>query len=150
MTIAAQIEQDIMVTMKAREQEKLDALRMVRAALKNEQIAVGHELADEAVHKVLGRLLKQRQEAAQQYRQGGRTEAADKEDREAKLIESYLPAQLTDEEIKTMVAQAITATSARGPADFGKVMGAVMKTVAGRADGTRIAALVKEQLNINS
>lgn len=146
MSLIAQIESDVTAALKAREQEKLDALRMVRAALKNEQIAVGHELADEEVCKVLGRLVKQRQEAAEQYRQGGRTEAADKEEREATLIESYLPAQLADAELTTMVAEAIKTTGANGPADFGKVMGAVMKTVAGRASGDRIAALVKKKL----
>lgn len=144
--ITRQIDADLTAAMKAREQETLDALRMVRAALQNEHIALGHDLADEEVTQVLRRLLKQRREAAGQYQAGGRTEAAAHEEREAKLIEAYLPNQLDDDALKSLIDQTIQATGATGQADFGKVMSRVMGQLGGRADGARVTELVRQHL----
>lgn len=146
MSLITQIESDITSAMKAREQEKLDALRMVRAAFQNEQIALGHELTEAEAHKVISRLIKQRRDSAEQYRAGDRTEQADKEEAEAKLLEAYLPAQLSDDDLRSLVTEAISATGANGAADFGKVMGAVMAKTQGAADGNRVSALVREAL----
>lgn len=149
MSLTQQIESDVIVAMKAREQEKLDALRMVRAALKNEQIALRHELTDDEVQKVLRRLIKQRKEAAEQFRTGGRAETADKEEREATLIAGYLPTPLSDTELEEIVKETIAATGATSAADFDKVMGQVMAKTKGQADGTRVAKKVKDQLGAN-
>lgn len=147
MGLIEQIESKITTAMKAREQTTLDALRMVRAAFQNEQIALGHELSEEEAQKVMSRLIKQRRDSAEQYRAGNRSEQADKEEAEAKLLEAYLPAQLSDDELRTMVTEVISNTGATGAADFGKVMGAVMTKTKGAADGNRVSVLVRELLS---
>lgn len=144
--LTAQIESDLTTALKTREQEKLDALRLVRAALKNEQISLGHELVDEEVQKVLSRLIKQRKEAADHYRAGGRAESALKEEREAKLIQAYVPTQLADAELEAIVRETITEIDASGSRDFGKVMSQVMAKTKGQADGNRVATLVRSEL----
>ncbi|MEK7460804.1 MAG: GatB/YqeY domain-containing protein [Patescibacteria group bacterium] len=146
MSLTEQIEQDTVSAMKARNQEKLDALRLVRAALKNEQITLGHALSDEESHKVLARLIKQRHEAADHFRKAGRTESADKEEREANLIGSYLPTQLTNAELTQIVDEVITTIGATSAADFGKVMGQVMARTKGQADGNVVSELVRQRL----
>lgn len=145
MTLIEQLEQDTVTAMKARDQMRLDTLRMLRAALKNEQIAIGHELAEAEVLKILNRQIKQRREAADHYRVGGRTEAALKEETEARLIKTYLPAKLSDEELLAIITEVVQTIGASGSADFGKIMGPVMTKIAGRADGDRVAKLVKSQ-----
>lgn len=146
MTTQEQIESDLIVAMKAREQERLDALRLVKAALKNELIALGHELTEEESLKVLNRLMKQRKEAALEYRKVGKEETAVKEENEAAMIQKYLPAQMDDTELTTIIKSVIAASGATGTNDLGKVMGAVMQKIAGRADGTRVSTVVKSLL----
>jgi uncharacterized protein YqeY len=96
---------------------------------------------------VLRRERKRRLDAAEQFRAGGRAELADKEESEATLISGYLPAELSDEDLGAIVTEKIEQTGAASPADMGKVMGAVMPAVGGRADGKRVSALVKEKLS---
>lgn len=146
MALQEQITHDLTAAMKERQQEKLDSLRMLSAALKNEQIALGHELSDDEVLKVISRQIKQRREAADQYRIGGREESAQKEEAEAAIFEVYLPAQMSDQELTKIVDAALAATGAAGIADMGKVIGAVRAKTGNAADGSRIAALVKEKL----
>ena len=104
-------------------------------------------LTDDDVTAVLRKEAKIRQEAIDQYRQAGRTEQAAKETREKKLIEHYLPAGLTDEELDKLVTQAISETGATSKADIGKVMSTVMAKVQGRADGGRVSQLVRSKLS---
>lgn len=147
MSLTSKITSDLMAAMKARDQERLDALRMVQAAFKNAQIDLGHELSDDEAIKVISRLIKQRREAAEQYRAGGRAELADKEAAEAKLLASYLPQQISDDELKKIVEEVITQIGATGPADAGRVIGAVIARVKGSADGNRVAAIVRTALS---
>lgn len=146
MSLIDRIENDITTAMKTRDQITLDALRMARAALQNEKIALGHELSDQETQKVLSRLVKQRHDAAEQFRAGNRAEQAAKEENEAGLLETYLPTQLSDDKLRELVTAAITATGAAGSADFGKVMSMVMAQTKGVAEGNRVSALVREVL----
>ena len=146
MSIKETIEHNIIIAMKAHNQEELDALRMARAALKNEEIALGHDVDEPEMQKVLQKLIKQRREAAEQYKLASRTNSMDKELREAALLEQYLPAQMDDATLKTIIQKVITETGAAGVADTGKVIGAVVKQTQGQADGTRISQLVRELL----
>src|SRR5437588_10402822 len=138
MSMIEQVRADITSAMKAAERERAAALRMVLSELqKAEKEGGDDELA------VLRRERKRRLEAAEQFRGGGRPELADKEESEAELITGYLPAELDDDELDALVAEAIAQTGATGPKDMGQVMKAVMANVAGRADGKRVSARVR-------
>ena len=127
--------------MKAGERERVRALRMVADALQKAEKDNGGEPVE-----VLQRERKRRLEAAEAYRDGGRAEAADAEQREADLIASYLPEQISDDELKQIVGDAVAESGASSPQEMGKVMAVVMPKVKGRADGKRVSAAVKEML----
>lgn len=148
MALAEQIQSDLTAAMKARDAETVATLRMVVAAIKNARVAEGHsgEVSDAEVTDLLTKQAKQRAEAAEAYDQAGRDELAAKERRELEIIRGYLPEQLDDAEVARIVDEAIAATGAEGPADVGKVMGAVMPKVKGRADGKQVNAIVRERL----
>jgi uncharacterized protein len=129
------------VAMKAGERDKVGALRMIANALQQE--AKGGDADDVAV---LRRERKRRLEAAEAYRNGGSVDRADAEEAEARLIETYLPAEISDDELGQLVADAVAQSGAEGPQDMGKVMGAVMPKVDGRADGKRVSSAVRERL----
>jgi len=140
-TVIEQVRTDMTGAMKSGERERVGALRMVLSEL---QKAAKEDGGDELA--VLRRERKRRLEAAEQFRAGGRPELADKEESEAELIQGYLPAELDDDELDALVAEAIAQTGATGPKDMGQVMKAVMANVAGRADGKRVSARVREAL----
>lgn len=146
MSLVERIDQELKDAMKGGDSAKLGTLRLVRSALKNKQIELGHDLSDDEVLAVLKKEVKQRRESVGQYTAGGRTELAEKESAEIALLEQYLPAELSDDELATIVDEAIAASGASSPADMGKVMGVAMGKVAGRADGTRVSALVRAKL----
>lgn len=127
--------------MKAKETERVQALRLIVSEL---QCAAKDGNADEVA--ILQTARKKRLEAAKAFRDGGRDEAADQEESEAILIEAYLPAQLSDEDLAAIVASTIEEVGATSMADMGKLMGAVMPKVKGQADGNRVQAAVKERL----
>ncbi len=140
-SITDQVRTDINGAMKARETERVGALRMVLSELqKAAKEGGGDELA------VLRRERKRRLEAAEQFRHGGRPELAEREESEAELIAGYLPAELDDSELDAIVSAAITETGATSPKDMGAVMKAVMAKAGGRADGKRASARVREAL----
>jgi uncharacterized protein len=137
-----QVRGDMTRAMKAREKDRLGALRMVLSELqKAEKDGSTDELA------VLRRERKRRLEAAEQFRDGGRPELAEREEAEARIIETYMPAELDDAELEAIVRAAIAETGARDPKDVGQVMKAVMAKAGGRADGKRASARVREALN---
>ncbi len=146
MSLVEQVDQATTNAMKSRDQVRVDTLRMVRAAFKNEEIAVGHALSDDEAIKVLQRQIKQRTDAAEQYRTAGRTDAAEKEEAEKTMIGDFLPEQMADADLDALVTAAITETGAASAADMGKVIGAVRTKAGSAADGSRIAAAVKAQL----
>jgi uncharacterized protein YqeY len=141
-TLAEKIRADLTVAMKARDAERVSTLRMVQAALKNEQIEKGHELADEEVQAVLRRAVKQRQDSIEQFTKGGRQDLADKEAAELKLLDIYLPKQMGDEEIEAVVRDVITAVGATSKKDSGKVMKEVMARYKGVIDGKKVQEVV--------
>lgn len=141
MSVLDQVQADVRTAMKAGERERAGALRMVVDALQKDA-KLGN--ADEVA--VLQRERKKRLEAAAAYRDAGRGEQAEAESYEAGLIESYLPAQLSDEELADLIEAAVTETGAREPRQIGEVMSALMPKLGGRADGKRVSAAVRERL----
>jgi uncharacterized protein len=147
MTIVEQITKDLTQAMKAKEQLRLDTLRMVKTALKNREIDLGHALDDAEALKILSTLVKQRHDSAEQFTKGGRQELADKELAEIKFIETYLPAAVGEAEIEQIVTDTIQQLGATSPKDMGSVMKAVMAKLAGQpVDGKIVNNLVRQKL----
>ena len=141
MTLTDQVKADLTTAMKAGEKDRVGTLRLVLSELqKDAKEGKGDELA------VLRRERKRRHESARAFRDGGRADLAEAEDAEAVIIEAYLPAELGDDELQRIVADAVAQTGAESPRDMGKVMPVVMQQVAGRADGRRVSQHVKEAL----
>jgi uncharacterized protein len=141
MSLLNQVQDDVKAAMKAGERERVHALRMVADALQKAEKDNGGDPVE-----VLQRERKRRLEAAEAYRDGGRVEAAEAEEREADLIASYLPEQLSDDELNAIVGDAVAESGASSPQEMGKVMAVVMPKVKGLADGKRVSAAVKEML----
>lgn len=146
--LADQIQSDLKTAMKARDTQAVAALRMVLARIKETRVSAGHgdEVTDEEVQTLIGREAKRRTEAAQAFSDAGRDELAAKEEAELAILQRYLPQQMSDDELTAVIDETIAATGASSAGDFGKVMGAVMPKVKGRADGARVNALVRERL----
>ncbi len=145
-SLKARIEQDMKAALKARDQRRLRALRLVLAALQQKEKEGGGGLDEAAVIAVLERLAKQRREAAEQYEAAGRAEQAGQERYELELIRSYLPEPLDEAELERLVEEAVAATGAQGMRDMGKVMGWLKPRVQGRADMGALSARVKARL----
>ncbi|MEK7637383.1 MAG: GatB/YqeY domain-containing protein [Patescibacteria group bacterium] len=146
MLIHQQIEQDYLTAFKAHDQARVDVLRLVKAAIKNAEIDLRkHELTDAEATTVLMKEAKKRKESIAMYRQGNRPELAAAEEAELTAISSYLPTQISDEEIAMAVGAAVAELKPT-PKDFGRVMSAVMAKIKGQADGNRVAAAVKQLL----
>jgi hypothetical protein len=138
---------DMTDALRSRDQVRLRTLRMALSSITNEEVSgKAHELSDEDTLKVLTREAKKRREAAEAYTAAGRAEQAAAERAEGEVLAGYLPAQLPDDELASLVTAAIAATGAAGMPAMGKVMKAVTPQVAGRADGARVAAEVRRQL----
>jgi uncharacterized protein YqeY len=142
------LQADLSVAMKARDEVRTRTLRMALTALTNEEVSgkQARELSDDEVVKVLQREAKKRREAAEAFAGAGRTEQAEAERAEGVVLDEYLPAQLGDDELAALVADAIAETGADGPRAMGQVMKVVTPKVAGRADGRRVSGEVKRQL----
>jgi uncharacterized protein len=148
MALTDQLQADMTAAMKARDAETVGTLRMVIAAVRNAKVAAGHsgDVTDEETLQLLTREAKKRSEAAEAYDAAGRDELAAKERRELEIIRRYLPEQLDDDTLRTLVDEAIAESGASDPSDLGKVMSAVMPKVKGRADGKAVNAMVRERL----
>jgi uncharacterized protein YqeY len=146
MTITERVQSDVAIAAKARDQQRLAALRLVLDALKKASKEARGELDEGSEIAVLQRERKRRAEAAAAYREAGRDETAASEDAEAALIDEYLPEQLSDDELDRIVSEALAESGAESAKEMGKVMAAVMPKVGGRADGKRVSALVREKL----
>ena len=142
------LQADLTRAMRERDELKLATLRMALAAVTNEEVAgkAARELADDEVVRVLTREAKRRREAADAFTSGGRPELAERELAEGRVLDEYLPAQLSDDELRALVASAIEETGAERPRGLGAVMKVVTPRVAGRAEGGRVAAEVRRQL----
>lgn len=147
MTLVEKVDQDLVAAMKAREELRLSVLRMTKTALKNKQIELGMALDDAQAVAVLRTMVKQRHDSVEQFRKGGREDLATKEEQEIKILEAYLPAAASDEEIEAAVAEALAETGITSVKDMGKVMKAAMAKLAGKnADGKRVSEKVKAKL----
>jgi len=140
------INADLIVAMKAKNENVVSALRMLKSAIKYKEVDLKREVTDEDVIEVLSKQAKQRKESIEGFEKGGRAESAAKEKAELALIETFLPAALTDEELSKLVAEAVQATGAAGPKDMGKVMGWLNSKIKGKADMGKVSAQVKSKL----
>jgi uncharacterized protein len=146
-SITDRVQTDVTTAAKTRDQRRLSALRLVLDALKKAAKEEMGELDEQGEIGVLKRERKRRVEAAEAYRTAGRAELAAAEQAEAEVIDDYLPDQISDAELETLVNAALEQTGARSPAEMGKVMAAAMSRVGGRADGKRVSELVREKLD---
>lgn len=143
------IQEDLKAAMLAKDVDKLSTIRMLKSALQYYEIqkgGAGYEATDEDVIDVIGKEIKKRKESIELYKQGGREDTAAKEQKELETLETYLPEQMGEDEVRKLVEEAIKQTGAASPQDMGKVMAALMPKVKGKADGTLVSNLVREQL----
>jgi uncharacterized protein YqeY len=146
MTLKIQLDNAMKAAMKAQDDLRLSAVRMVRAAIKNREIELRAELDDRAVIEVLATMAKQRRESIKMYREGNRPELAEREEAELAILHEFLPTQLSAEEIDRIVAQVIQEIDAHGMKDMGKVMKVITPLTAGKADGKAVNEAVRKQL----
>ncbi|MDY6010455.1 MAG: GatB/YqeY domain-containing protein [Duodenibacillus sp.] len=146
MTVKARITEDMKSAMRAHETARLSALRLLLAAIKQKEVDEQVEPTDEMVSGVIAKLVKQRRDSVEQYLKADRKDLADKEQFEIDVLSVYMPKQMSDEEIRVVVDEAIAAVGATGMAAMGKVMGIVKGKCAGKADMGRVSALVKAAL----
>lgn len=146
MPIVETIRSEIPAAMKRGDARRRDIMRLLLAALHNARIAAGHELDDEEAVRVLQREAKQRRDSIGEFERGGRPDLVETEQQELDVISTFLPAELSEDELGELVRAAIAEQDAAGPGDLGKVMRPLMQRVAGRADGGRVNALVRALL----
>lgn len=146
MSIVERLEADMKEALKARDQVRLRTIRMLRSALKNAEIERRGPLGEDEVLQVLARELKLREESLAEFRRAGRAEQAAELEEEIRVVRSYMPEPLSEDEVRAMAREVIAAVGAAGPQDMGKVMGALMPRVRGRADGGVVSRIVREEL----
>ncbi len=144
--LVERIDTEMKAAARAQEKQRLNTLRMLKSAMKYREIETGKALEDADVIGVVGTLIKQRRDSAAQYTAGGRPELAQNENDEIKILEAFLPRQLSDDELAALVQEAIAASGAKGPRDMGGVMKALMPKVQGKAEGKRVSDAVKAAL----
>jgi uncharacterized protein len=146
MELKAEIQQAVKAAMKSGDTMTLSTLRLLLSAIQNEEIKVRRALTDDEIHKTISTLCKQRAEAIDLFKKGGRDELAQKEAAELQILQRYLPQPLTEDEVQTLIKESISESGAQGIKDLGKVMKLVMPKVMGRTDGRRVNDLAKALL----
>jgi hypothetical protein len=146
MTLKERITDDMKAAMRAKDSERLGAIRMLTAAIKQKEVDERVELDDAGVVGIVDKLLKQRKDSIEAFEKAGRQDLADKEKSEAAVLQAYLPARLSAEEVQAEVKAIVAELGARGPGDMGKVMGAAKQRLAGKADMGQVSAAVKAAL----
>jgi uncharacterized protein YqeY len=146
MTLIERIEGELKQAMRARDRERTDTLRLTLVSLRSAEKELARPLKEDEELQVLQRERKRRTEAAEAFREGGRAEQADKEERELEVIQEFMPEPISDEDLERIVDNAIAETGATSLRDLGRVMADVMPQVAGRADGSTVSQLVREKL----
>jgi len=144
--LTEKIRTDLTNAMKAQDKERLSTIRMLQSAMKYEQISAGHELTDEEAMAVIRKAVKQRQDSVEQYTNGNRLELAAKEQSEIDILRTYLPPELSDDEIESGIREIIASTGAQSKKDMGKVMKEAAARYKGRADGKKIQEIVSRLL----
>ncbi len=146
MGLKEKLQQEIKQAMKEKETVKLSTLRLLMSEIKNKEIDAGKELEEADILSIIQKAAKQRKESIEQYRKGGREELAAKEEQELRILETYLPQQLSREELEAIIKEAIAKCGATSPKEMGKVMKEVMPAVKGKADGKEVNTLVRTLL----
>jgi len=146
MSLREKINEDMKAAMKAREAEKLSAIRLLQAALKQKEVDERITLSDSDVLGIIDKMLKQRRDSIEQFRAGNRPDLVAKEEFEVTVLQAYMPAQLSDAEVMKIMDDVIVQAGAQGARDMGKVMNALRPLVAGRADMGKLSGLVKARL----
>ncbi|MFC5713435.1 GatB/YqeY domain-containing protein [Thalassorhabdus alkalitolerans] len=147
MELMERLNEDMKSAMKAKEKKRLSVIRGVKSSLQNEKIKLGKELSEEDALSVLNREVKQRKDSLHEFEKAGRNDLADEAKLEIEILSDYLPEQLSDEELETVIKETIDEVGASTKADMGKVMGAIMPKVKGKADGGKVNQLVQKQLS---
>jgi uncharacterized protein YqeY len=147
MSLKDQITEDMKTAMRAKDSERLGTIRLLLAALKQKEVDERIELDDAMVVAIVDKLVKQRKDSVTAFTQGGRTDLADKEAAEIKVLEAYLPQRMSADEVAVAVKAIVAELGAAGPGDMGKVMGAVKTRLAGKADMGQVSAAVKAALS---
>lgn len=143
-TVKERIQEDVKSAMRSKDKERISILRLILAAIKQKEVDENIQLDDGQTLAVLDKMVKQHRDSITQYRQGGRADLVDKETRELSVVQSYLPTPLTDTEINDLLQKAIRETGATSMQEMGKVMNVLKPMVQGKADMSRVSALVKE------
>ena len=146
MSLKAQISEDMKTAMRAKDMQKLGVIRLLQAAIKQREVDERIELDDAAVVGVVEKMLKQRRDSIAAFEGANRMDLADQEKFEVTVLQAYLPAQLSEEEINAIIAKVVADTGASGAKDMGKVVGAVKPLVAGKADMAKVSGLIKASL----
>jgi hypothetical protein len=146
MSLKSRINDDVKQAMRSGDKARLKTLRMVTAAIKQREVDERTELDDSDVLAVIEKMIKQRRESAEQYREGDRSELAETEEAEIAVLEDYLPEQLSEEELQVLVDAAIAEAGASDMSGMGQVMGLIKPRVQGRADMSKVSALVRQRL----
>ncbi|MCB5950501.1 GatB/YqeY domain-containing protein [Enterococcus sp. BWT-B8] len=149
MSLLTTLNDDIKTAMKAKDKNSLAVLRLLKTGIQNEQINVGRDLNGDEELTVLSREMKQRKDSLMEFEKAGREDLVEKAKIEIAIVEKYMPEQLSEEDLRKIVTAAIEKTEATSQAEFGKVMGAVMPQIKGKADGNSVNAMVKELLQKN-
>jgi uncharacterized protein len=147
MTFKEKVDQEMIRAAKAKDKIRLSALRMLKSGLHNREIDLKRELGESEFLQLLASMVKQRRESIDQFEKGGRSDLVDNEKAELKVIEEFLPSQLSEADLDAMIAGAIREVGATGIRDMGKVMKALMPKVTGRADGKMVGDKVKARLS---
>jgi uncharacterized protein YqeY len=147
MNLKTKLENDLKVALKSKDAATTSALRLVLAAVKNDELKGKGEIEDAAVMQVLTKLAKQRRESIDAFEKGGRQDLVDKEKKELGIIEGYLPQPLSESELDQIIDEAISESKAAAPQDMGKVMKIVMPKTQGRADGKQVSDIVRRKLS---
>jgi len=145
-SLIERLENDFKDALRARDERRVSILRMLKASIKNREIEKGASLSEEEIQDVLNSFVKRARESIDQFSRGGRTDLAEKEREELRIIQSYLPEQLSEEELRRMIMGVIEEVHAEGLRDLGRVMRVIMPKVKGRADGRMVNNLVREVL----
>lgn len=146
MPIAQQLDSDLKDAMRARDQVRLDVIRQVKATVMNAEIKEGNALSDTGIQEILTRLVRQHRESIEMFAKGGRPELVQKEEAELKVLQSYLPQQMSQADVVALAKKIAAEVGARGPADKGKVMGKLMPQIKGKAEGKAVNDVVMDVL----
>lgn len=146
MSLRNEIQEKLQIAMKSGDAKKLSVLRLIKSAIKNEEIEIQKELSDEQVQAVVGRQVKQLSDALKDFEAGGRQDLIADTKAEIEIMSAYLPKQMTDEELEKIIEKAIETLGAKTAGDIGKVMGLVVKQTKGKADGSKVREMVSKKL----